>query len=155
MNKLMLAVGVVFFLFQSGYASQDRDGSMRPAVWRSTEVCHALNFVQLSTRAVNIHQVRVASATVNNGVVSGYFIFNSTARPQSDNAANFVTTGTRVMSNLTVYGAANSFRTAFEPDVIDVFYSSGVVINKLGVACVELLWDFSLPTYDPIYPWRP
>lgn len=154
MRKWLIAA-VFFSLSQLQFihASQDRDGSMRPALWRSTEVCHGLNFVQLSTRAANIHHVRITSATVN--IDSSYNLFNSTTRPIGDNAANFISTGTRLLTYVNVQSTGVAWTEHFQPYVADVYNSSGVTVNKVGTACVELLWDFSLPTYDPIYPWKP
>ena len=146
MRKL-LALGVIFIAGNASYlySAQDRSGSERPALWRSTEVCHTLNHVVLSTRAAHVHQVRVTSATVNSQT-SGLFLFNSTATPFGS-----VVTSTKNRVNSDVSGAV--FDVAKPPNVLDVPYLNGVVLNKVGVACIETLWDFLYPTDDPIYPW--
>mgnify|MGYP001558566549 CR=1 FL=1 len=145
MKKLIL-FGLILFTAllpaKSVEARQNWFDSPRPALWRSTEVCHALNFVVLTTSASVVHQIRVTSATVN--ALSSYNLFNSTARPISDNAANFVSTGTRKLSYTNV--APAGIPSWKDDDVgiwLDVFYSSGIVVNKPGAACVELLWDYN------------
>ena len=132
MKKLLMS-GLIVLVASFVQASQDRDGSMRPALWRSTMVCHALNFVQLSTRAVNIHSVRIASASVNDQL-STYNLFNSTARPIPTNSANFVSTGTRVLTYVTA--GTNGHVLHSPPYEIDTYYSSGTTVNKIGNACL-------------------
>lgn len=147
--KKFLLFGFILLLGSKAYSAQDREGSARPSLWRSSSTCVAETHVVMSTYAVHLHGVRVASATVNS-LNSGVFFMNARLRPTSANFAAF-STGNFVLTDVPSAVAVSDDGTKF----LDVAYSSGVVVNKIGGACVEIYWDFLYNTYDQFYPWRP
>ena len=162
MKKLLLTLGFVFTCNFAEAVYYGSFGGQRPALWRSSEVCVPINHVVLATSAVHIHSIRVTSATINNQL-SSYNLFNATTSPVAgDGFAAYWATGTRVYPNVfSVQTVTNTVDQHWEPWIFDVRYSSGVVVNKIGLSCIETLWDFEIPDMDvngpelEFVPWRP
>ena len=133
-------------------ARTDDFGGDRAAVWRSSFTCISLNFVTLATGSVIVHSLQISSAEVNNGASSFVSIFNSTTGPMTggSNIATFSTTGTFTVT--TVPTGASVSPPIF---IYDVPFTTGAVVNKLGVACTTIFWDFAVPKIDFFKPRRP
>lgn len=152
---MLFLAAAACFAFGKAEAAMDLEGSGRPALWRTTETCHALNHVVLATGTIHLHSVQVTSATVNANsaapqTASYFAMFNSTTRPNGGNSANFSTV-TRVIPDM----IATSNVLTWDPFEYDIQYSSGIVIQKAGAACIQIEWDYVLPRFEALVPWRP
>lgn len=149
MRKIVI-LSLVLFCGKFVFSGQDREGSMRPSLWRSSQTCVTASFVQLSTRAVFLHAISVDSPTVNINGDSFMVLFNSSNSPLSTNAPSFSSAAFVNTNVVSAGGTPRGWQIFY-----DVPYSSGVNMSKQGGACSTVLWDFLTPTYDPFYPWRP
>lgn len=119
-------------------AIQDPWGTEREAMWRTSITCVAENFVVLATGPVVIRAVQVTSATVV-GVGNGtdkVAIHNSTTGIHAGNAGNFLSSSTLT------YMWVPSGPIMLPPFVYDAPVSSGAVVNKTGVSCATIFWDY-------------
>ena len=138
-------------------ANIDTKGNLRPAVWRASSTCTTLNYAILSTESVIIHGISVDSPTVNQAGSSYLIIFNSTAAPMSSNSGIFLSSGPLVPTNVNATAGGLPMGPQY---FYDMWYTSGAVVNKVGVACTTILWDFtannqSFTTAAQVTPWRP
>ena len=147
------------------FAVQDQWGSERPAIWRSSRTCVAENFLLLATGTIHLHAVIVESPTVNSE--SFMSIYNSSSPASATGNLNIDTaifTPTVMIMRAITAAAADDVmqlqniqfpsRTEW-----DIQLTSGAVINKIGAACTNVLWDF-LSTRDAreqahIVPYKP
>ena len=137
MRKLiaLLALLVVPNLAQAG---MDVFSSERPAVWRSSRTEVAENLVAIATGPIHFHAVIVESSTVN--LESWIAFFNSTSAPAGGYNPNITTAAfLQTKADVNTIGA---FPNSFE---YNLYFSSGLVVNKLGAAKVTILWDFINP----------
>ena len=150
MKKILLTLSFLLSLSIS-HAALDSQSSMRPSVWRSSITCNTGGWGVLSTGTIHVHSVEIDSATLNNSGSSFISLFNSTAIPNSNNANNFATTGTFTSANITGQGFGD-----LPDNQYDAYFSSGVVVNKQGGACISIWWDFVTPIDKrPFLPWTP
>lgn len=151
MKKLLLSLLLMSPAFAYG-ANQDFIGGQRPAVWRSSQACGPVAWAIIATGTIIVHAVSVDSATVNQSA-SRLATFNSTTTPIPQNAANFLTTGTLTVPNL----MGNAGTLSYPPFEYNAFFSSGVVVSKLGASCTTVWWDYDRPKpyNEGFVPWRP
>ena len=137
MRNLFLMLSVLFAPYFAN-ASEDLWSNERSAVWRSTRITIGLNFVPIATGAIHMHEVKIESPTWNNS--SWVSIFNST-RPQTGTE---VTTAAFVNTNTTTHqiSSGGAIVPATASNIYDLYLSSGLVVNKIGAAVVNILWDF-------------
>lgn len=152
--KWILALGIAL-CSSPGFASpHDIFSSDRPAIWRSSRTANAENFVLLATGSIHIHSIIVESPTVT--VDSFYSLYNETSPATATFNFNIVTGAFLTTS---VSGGMNG---AFpQPIDYDIMFPSGCVINKIGIATINLLWDYIYqPQKEKIWtdlnvPFRP
>ena len=154
MKKTLLFMSMVLFGAAIANAAVDDQSSLRPAVWRSSRTCASAPWVMIATRTIHFHGHIVDSATVNND--SWFSLYNTTTVPRSGYAPGIDSTGTFSGTNIMVSSTGTWPQNTSWPKIEwNVRYSSGILLNKVGNACVDFLWDFMNPTDDPFVPWRP
>lgn len=151
MKKLFLFVPL-WFLVANVFAVQDRWGSERPAVFRSSRTAAQCDMLLISSGPIHLHAVVVASATLNQGAESRVTFYNSTGGATT--LANFnVSTATLLNTNVG-QGAPPTYAVNY-----DMYFSSGLVIEKKGNADVTILWDYVETRLDKmmksLVPWQP
>lgn len=138
-----------FIIFASVlHASSDKNQNMRPAVWRSSQTNAQCNMLMIASGTIHFHGVVIGSFTVNNGGDSRVSFFNSTSPATA--LANFN------VSTATLLGTGSTTGTS-GPEFVpfDMSFSSGMVIDKKGLADVTILWDYVLPKTESLVPYRP
>ena len=143
----------VFILFAVSnlHAAIDQYSSQRPALWRSSRTCNAESFVSIATGNIHVHAIVVGSATVNQGGDSFISLFNSSSAISGTPAFNpNVSTANYLNTNI-----FSGSPVSLPPNYYDVPYSSGIVINKAGIACTEVLWDFIRPGVGSLTKFNP
>ena len=146
MKKLFLTVILIFGIGKYLVAGVDKLESQRPAVWRSSYTDITESFVLITSGAVIIHSIIVDSPTINTGN-SFVSLYNSTT---SAGTFNFnISTGAMLNTDMTTPNGN------IPPAYFDLYFASGVVINKVGAAKVQVIWDYVVPYDYYLVPWRP
>lgn len=151
---MKLFVAALFFLFADSnlFAGKDRVGSERPALWRSSRTCSAEDFVSLTTGTIHFHAVVIESPTVN--VESFVSVYNSSSPANTTSNLNI---STAIFQATYVKETSGDIsKLAGMKTVYDVQLSSGGVINKIGNACIQCLWEYFVPQrIEHLVPLRP
>ena len=149
-GMVLMASFVILKSEKEAYPAHDKVGSERPAMWRSTRTCAAENFMLISSGSIHFHGVIVVTPTVNND--SYLSIYNSS----STNTSLGLSTAIGPLSTNVNQNISGAFPQKIEWNVP---LSSGMVINKIGAACTEILWDYFVPKtpseYNHMVPLRP
>ena len=147
------------------FAIQDQWGSERPALWRSTRTCVEENFVVIATGPIHLHAIVIDTPTVNSE--SQTAIFNSTTATTAtfnfniDTAAYMPSNMRLSLVNAAVADDVMLLQNIEWPKMMtyDLQLTSGAVINKVGLACSQVLWDYIDPRLSlrnqRIVPWKP
>lgn len=122
-NMKMVVMFLTAVLFSGfAHAGQDRYGSMRPAVWRSSYTESADAFQVISTVPVVFHGVVIDTPSPNSFVA----IYQSTMGTMLDGIS------TRAFAD-----TSNSI-----PKIFDIVVTSHTAIQKGGTAKVNILYDY-------------
>lgn len=146
MRKAVVLAACILFFKGISFANQDNWGSMRTPVWRSSRTNSADTFVLIATGPIHFHGIEVGSGTVGGG--SGFVaVFNTTSA---------VTTVPTIFSTA-AFCSTNSAPTfpSVTPCIYDMYLSSGLVYNKIGIADVNILWDYLTPIKSVNVIWTP
>ena len=167
MKRIFIAIFIIAGFAASSHAIQDQWGSERPALWRSSRTCAAINFVPIATGPVHLHAVIVETPTVTAN--SYWSVYNGT---QNANGATFnfnIDTAAFFPTQMTIFNqtvsVADDIAIIYNSEwpktmVYDVQMSSGMVLNKVGAgACTCTLWDYIDPRLalrnQQIVPFKP
>lgn len=135
MKKVFLALVGILAAAGTIQAAQDPYGSMRSDLWRSSRTTSQDNFVQISSNpagranVVIFHGVFVGTPSANSNVC----LYNSTT---TNTSLGTVFNSTFAFIDTSVYGFKGPY---------DVPMSSGLIMNKIGTADVNLFWDYLIP----------
>ena len=153
MKKIAMIVmmGILAAFAVPAHADKDMRGNPFGPGWLSTRTCVAESMLLIATGSIRVHTVIVETPTVNaNSYIS---IYNSTAASVGGYNTN-IDTAILVPTNMnvTIYNAAVADDVAILTNTewpkkvdYDFDFSSGVVVNKLGIACTQVLWNFNEP----------
>lgn len=121
MKKAVLLFGLIMAACPA-FAGQDRLGSMRPAVWRSSTTSTGELDAVVATGTIIVHGVEVNFTGLNSSIQ----LFNGVLTTATASAGPLVDTSS---------GTYGTHR-------FDVVFSSGLAYQKKGSANVTILWDW-------------
>ncbi len=147
MRNSILAAVMFFAAISTASAVADPWGSNRPAIWRSTEICHAAGFVVVASSAAIVHSVQITSATVIGRSDDVYTTYNSSASADAKGGGIASSTMTRTYTWVPPGNPVTQ-----QPFVYDEPHARGITINKIGDGCVDLRWDYQTPRKEPLVP---
>lgn len=131
--KKVLLVGSLLLCASKSWAAWGTLPDYKNKLWRSSQTCAGIGSTFFSSGSIVIHQVNVASATLNSSAAS-FFVVQVTT---SDYVGVGVSTPIRVATNVNGTGVPLGW-----PMPYDIYSDSYTFVNKQGIACTEILWDW-------------
>lgn len=133
MKKALILSAFMLCACDSAFAAFGTQPDYKVKLWKSSATCAATGQVNWSSGPIIIHQVNVSSPTLNQSGASFLMIMTST----SNYVENNVSTKAVISTNINGTGIPSGWYIPF-----DIFSGSYTFLNKQGIACTEILYDW-------------